>query len=65
MSKDNPQTGNRADVLKHVTDEPAAQRRNRVAQLIGRLLARTWLQRQERKNSVTSTNGPQAESRAN
>jgi hypothetical protein len=49
---------NRRDEPRSVNQDPSAEadrlaRRNRLAQLLGRLLARFWLRRRENKEGVT------------
>ena len=65
MSKDDSKIGGQPGASEQMTGDDAAQRRKRLAQLIGRLLARTWLQRRrEAATSATSRNDSPAESLA-
>ena len=66
MLKDNSETGGRAVESEQVTEDSPDQRRKRLAQRIGRLLARTWLERRREKETLAvSSNDSSAESRAN
>ncbi len=56
MSKDTLNIGGRADMSEQAPEVALAERRERLAQQIGRLLARVWLRRRrEPDNDGTAT----------
>ena len=56
MSKDKPNVGSRSDVSEQPTAGSVAERRKRLAHLIGQLLARNWLQ--QRRQTGNGSDSP-------